>query len=858
MAHFKGTKHNDDFTGTKNADTFNLSQGGDDRASGGKGNDTFVFGAKFTAKDQIDGGAGQDTLTLNGNYAGSHKVVFGAKTMVGVETIALAAGHDYALTTNSANVASGATLTVDGSKLGAGDVLTFNGSHETNGKFHITGGKGNDVLTGGGKSDFFDLTKGGNDHANGGGGDDIFNLGAKFDENDSIKGGGGNDLLKLDGDYTGAHALTITHSMISAIGEIGLTGGSGQAYDITIGNDLNIVNLTIGDFGTVAGLTFNGSAETTGSFTIDGSSGDDTLTGGQQGDVFVFSFGGHDAVFDPDDVIDGQGGSDTLQLNGDYSSQLVFTSTMMQNVEKVQVVDGHSYNLAIGGGGVVPNGTFTVDASGLTGTNNLTFDFSPDHSGLTSYTVTGGAGNDSLTMNGYSTSPAFHGGQGIDTLYVNGESGGDDITVGTANITGLNALQFVHGSAGRDFHFTESNANVSSGDTLSVDLQYVDGSDTATFDGSAETNGNFAFFLGVAAHNDLTGGQGGDAFYVNDGAGSLSNSTLDGGAGSDALIFPGTSGGFDSGFALTQITSVESVQLFGGFSYSLTIGDANFSETGTMSFFAVLDAAHTFSLDASSLTGSKGVSFAGGAGSDSLAIGDETVMALTTMDGGAGSDTLYLHGDFTSTAFTFGASALTSVEAIHLDDVGSYNLTTVNANVASGQTLTVDGSGLTASNELTFNGSAETNGHFLISGGASDDTLQGGGLADSMTGGTGEDTFVFEGNSVSTSANYDHITDFDASTDVIELSFTVAGASNTPLNGSVSTATFDSDLGTILAGNVSQHSAVLVHANGGDLTGDTFLVIDANNNLAYDGGVDYVINVTGMTGTLSVNSFISG
>jgi len=78
------------------------------------------------ASDEIDGGDGTDTVTLSGNY--SSGLTFGSTTMVNVEKLKLTAGFSYKLTTDDANVSAGKTLVVDGSGLGAFDVLSFNGS----------------------------------------------------------------------------------------------------------------------------------------------------------------------------------------------------------------------------------------------------------------------------------------------------------------------------------------------------------------------------------------------------------------------------------------------------------------------------------------------------------------------------------------------------------------------------------------------------------------------------------------------------------------------------------------------------------------------------------------------------------
>src|SRR5262249_19261941 len=135
-----GGAGNDVLTGGAQADTFDLSHGGNDTVHGNAGNDIFNAGAALTAADSIDGGAGNDTLVLNGDY--SHGFGFGASMLTSVETLQLTAGHSYNLTSDHGNVASGATFTVDASTLGAGDSLTFSGAAETNGQFLFIGGAG--------------------------------------------------------------------------------------------------------------------------------------------------------------------------------------------------------------------------------------------------------------------------------------------------------------------------------------------------------------------------------------------------------------------------------------------------------------------------------------------------------------------------------------------------------------------------------------------------------------------------------------------------------------------------------------------------------------------------------------------
>ena len=47
-----------------------------------------------------------------------------------------------------------------------------------------------------------------------------------------------------------------------------------------------------------------------------------------------------------------------------------------------------------------------------------------------------------------------------------------------------------------------------------------------------------------------------------------------------------------------------------------------------------------------------------------------------------------------------------------------------------------------------------------------------------------------------------------------------------------------------------------MHASGGDLIGHDFLIVDTNSNNVYNCGTDYVIDITGYTGTLDSGDFI--
>lgn len=170
----------DGYVGSKGVDSV-TANGGADSIQTGNGNDSLYFGAGLTAADSVNAGSGSDTVYLDGAYT---TLKFTATTMANVEKIVLATGHSYGLTTNDATVASGKLLTVDGTNLGTDNSLSFNGKSETDGRFTLLGGAGNDNLNGGV----------GNDTISAGAGDDTLNGGLGANK---ITGGAGADTITV-------------------------------------------------------------------------------------------------------------------------------------------------------------------------------------------------------------------------------------------------------------------------------------------------------------------------------------------------------------------------------------------------------------------------------------------------------------------------------------------------------------------------------------------------------------------------------------------------------------------------------------------------------------------------------------
>ncbi|WP_299650257.1 M10 family metallopeptidase C-terminal domain-containing protein [Sphingomonas bacterium] len=351
----------------------------------------------------------------------------------------------------------------------------------------------NNILSSGAGADFVYANAGGDDRVLLGDGDDAAYFGAALMASDNVDGGAGRDVLALQGNYTGLVLTAATMTGIETISLLSNTdtrfGGSGSSpFSYVLGTDnanvpggkqliVNASTLEAGE-----NLTFNGAAETDGTFFIYGGKGVDVLTGGSGADVFFFA---EDARFASADRIDGGAGADIVVLRGNYT--LTLTGTSLVNVETVTLNSGSdarfapagtpfNYDITTNETTVAAGQRMTFNGGALLETETLLFNGSAETNGT--FRIFGGAASDTI-----------RGGTGADLIF--GGLGGDTLAGGGGND------MFQYNSA--------ADSTTAAGDRIG-DFSMGDLLDLLRIDANTGVDGDQAFaFIGSGAFTNQAG-----------------------------------------------------------------------------------------------------------------------------------------------------------------------------------------------------------------------------------------------------------------------------------------------------------------------------------------------------------------
>jgi Ca2+-binding RTX toxin-like protein len=538
--------------------------------SGGDGDDTLRGGA---AGDSFAGGAGEDVVTYDDRSAAVSAGLNGAADDG-------ASGEGDLIGTDVEDLTGGAgndTLTGDL----RGNVLAGGAGNDV-----VTGGRGDDTLTGGP----------GNDTVSAGAGDDTLDEAAPADGTDVLAGGDGSDTV----DYSGRTAgVTVTLDGKNTSGQ----AGEGD----TVGAD-------------VEGATGGGGADTlvgaSADDTFDGGAGADVISGGAGADTLTGGIGNDNLNGGPgDDTIDPGAGDDNVTggLGDDEIDQPGAPLGLDDVADGSDVIDGGGggFDTASYAGRTLPVALSLdgVKNDGQAGELDNLIAIDDIAGGQANDVLQGGPGDDTITP-----------GPGDDT--VSGGAGEDavDYSDRSQPVTIVLGAPGVGGGLGEH-------------DTIAADVEDATGGNG----NDLITGGGGDNYLVGGAGNDVIGGAGGDD-DLDPGDGS---DQLDGGTGEDTADYSTVSHGVDlPGVDANLATGVAT-------SFDAN-GDLGSDKLTGFEDLLGSDFADTLTGDSRANTldgGLRDDALNGGGGSDELrgGAGDDTLSGAAgadKVDGGDGADTL--------------------------------------------------------------------------------------------------------------------------------------------------------------------------------------------------------------------------
>jgi Ca2+-binding RTX toxin-like protein len=625
----------------------------------------------------------------------------------------------------------------------AGDDVYSGGSEDD----VIDGHDGNDTLSGGDGDDLIDGGAG-DDIINGGDGDDLIDSGTGVDRAD-----GGSGLDGLAGDLS---ALPIvwwnlnTGSFISNSPTASFTGFEYLAALIT-GPNMDQITTHMGayddDVTTGAGndtvtvynghdtVRTGGAGEGNDTLIIDYSAAtSDILTtgfGGTPQDGYSGTIGGADrsVTFTGVDIFNIRTGSgNDVIRTGFGSADEVYTNAGDDFVDL-----GPNGGSAFGGSGI---DGISADLSWRTVAVNWNF-----VTGSFKLGIFGGL-SDAIQQFEYIGTVTF--GSGDDVIVTAGLDRDEVIVTGGGNdsVTVVHGLDQVQGGSGAD--------------TLTIDYRGATGSvvsgalsaGTDGYSGRVEAPDRAVDFTGI---DRLVIMSGSGADHLLGGGG---NDSLDGGSGADEMA-----GGAGNDLYFVDDAGDAVVENAGEGIDEVRTALAGYSLLGTEieNLTATSNAAHQFRGSAGNnvLTGLGGNdvlllhdggedSAFGGSGNDVLYFG--AALGLNDVaDGGPGRDSVVLQGNVSVVLADYHLSGIESISiqsganATFGDTANNfydYSVTMANGNTVGPTPLIVNAQSLRAGEDFTFDGSAETDGRYLVYGGHGVDNLK---------GGAGVDVFFFEG-----------------------------------------------------------------------------------------------------------------
>ena len=357
----------------------------------------------------------------------------------------------------------------------------------------------------------------------GGAADDTIIRGAYLNYQDHIDGGAGNDTLEIQGGDSNNPLQDVAFMNVKNMETLKVDSGTVDLGPYADGTGIKTVY--VGTTNNTATINAGG---TQNAYTYVIQNSGDQITAGLGNDVFKAA----DGMLTTDTHIDGGAGNNTVQL--DNSSSGVTATVDLNPDTGVTNVQHYTATTSDGGDATTSqniNLTFTNSATAdLTQNTPINVDFSNitdshdsvtvDASGVSDdhylFTITGGAGNDSLT--GGAGNDTINGGAGNDTI--TGGAGADVLTGGAGNDTfvynvGTTTTDSTPGATDEIKDFTSGtdhlqiNADYSdAGSGVTVDFSYKGATDSLIDGSTLLSNKDGQYFYDTTDHKlafDLDG-----------------------------------------------------------------------------------------------------------------------------------------------------------------------------------------------------------------------------------------------------------------------------------------------------------------------------------------------------------------
>lgn len=480
-----------------------------------------------------------------------------------------------------------------------------------------------------------------------------------------------------------------------------LPGGFADTSDSQI---VNIETIAMQSAG-----TFNLSHQTEG-FTITGSGGVDSITAGSGNDTIVGD--------QNDTLLDGGGGTDTLQVGANFTST---GNGQIVNIEAVTLTAALTLDLS--------NQTEALAITGSSGADTITGGSANDiiTGGAGADTLNGGGGNDQfiVTSPGDLAGDIINGGTGDPDQLRLSAAGTYDLS--TATLSNIDRVTFNQNAAG--FVVIVNDAATATADNnndgVFGDFRFnavIALTNGVTIDAHALTAGHSINVAGVPGNGSNMNG----ADTITGGAG---DDVINGGGGADIL----TGGLGTDAFYVSSVGDLTGKTIEGTLEQG-TIDEINLQSAG----------AYNFS-DATAISHVDRIVINNTSTGNSVILTDAMVATADfNMDGTLGD--MRVAATTTTAAVTINAAAL-----------------------SSGSRISTNGDQLGGNDTIIGGAGADT-----IEGGGGGDRITGGGGNDTLTGDlstntTGVDTFVFNAG-----FGHDTVTDFKADTDFLEFQGTFA------------------------------------------------------------------------------------